>query len=142
MMIFWRYNTEKCHAKLGHDNFMIVLTLLDPYFEQITDKGHAKKSYKSAQHNQNNNRYSIMSQSWYVYLLRCSDNSLYAGITTDITRRINEHNQCNKLGSKYTRVRRPVSLVYNEEYENRSAASKREYQLKQLTKKQKERLFT
>lgn len=82
-----------------------------------------------------------MSNSWYVYLLRCSDCSLYTGITTDITRRLKEHNHSNKLGAKYTRVRRPVSLVYKEEHASRSAASKREYQLKQLTKQQKERLI-
>ncbi|XQW85583.1 GIY-YIG nuclease family protein [Thalassotalea piscium] len=83
-----------------------------------------------------------MSNFWYVYMLRCNDNSLYTGITTDITRRIEQHNHCNKRGAKYTRVRRPVSLVYNEEHSDRSAASKREYQLKQLSKKQKELLVT
>lgn len=82
-----------------------------------------------------------MSNLWYVYILRCSDNSLYTGITTDITRRIKEHNNSNKLGAKYTRVRRPVTLAYNEEHVSRSAASKREYQLKKLTKQQKERLI-
>ncbi|GAA5134018.1 GIY-YIG nuclease family protein [Thalassotalea piscium] len=83
-----------------------------------------------------------MSKTWYVYLLRCSDNSLYTGITTDINLRLNQHNNCNKLGSKYTRARRPVKLVYNEIHENRSAASKRECQLKRLNKKQKEQLIT
>ncbi|GHE99401.1 GIY-YIG nuclease family protein [Thalassotalea profundi] len=83
----------------------------------------------------------MLSNSWYVYLLRCSDNSIYAGITTNIVRRIKEHNHCNKLGAKYTRVRRPVSLVYSEEHPDRSTASKREYELKQLTKKQKEQLI-
>ncbi len=77
---------------------------------------------------------------WSVYLLRCSDNSLYAGITTDIERRLIEHNQCNKTGAKYTRVRRPVLLAYLESAENRQSASQREYQLKQLSKAQKEKL--
>jgi len=77
---------------------------------------------------------------WFVYFLRCSDNSLYAGITTDINRRIEQHNQCNKTGAKYTRVRRPVTLAYLEESADRKAASQREYQLKQLSKKQKEQL--
>jgi putative endonuclease len=75
---------------------------------------------------------------WFVYYLRCADNSLYAGITTDLTRRLIEHNQCNKLGAKYTRVRRPVCLAYAEHQENRQLASKREYQLKRLSKVKKE----
>jgi len=77
---------------------------------------------------------------WFVYYLRCADNSLYAGITTDIDRRLNEHNTCNKLGAKYTRVRRPVHLAYAEPQENRQLASKREYQLKKLSKGKKEAL--
>ena len=77
---------------------------------------------------------------WFVYLLRCADNSLYAGITTDIERRIHQHNHCNKTGAKYTRVRRPVSLAYSEPSQDRKTASQREYQLKQLKKKQKEQL--
>lgn len=80
------------------------------------------------------------STSWYVYLLRCADNSLYAGITTDVERRVNEHNNCNKKGAKYTRVRRPVTLAYQESLTSRSEASQREYQVKQLSKKQKEQL--
>ncbi len=77
---------------------------------------------------------------WFVYYLRCADNSLYAGITTDLSRRLNEHNTCNKTGAKYTRVRRPVKLAYAETQENRQLASKREYQLKKLLKIQKEAL--
>lgn len=80
-----------------------------------------------------------MSDNWYVYLMRCSDNSLYAGITTDLTRRLNEHNN-SKLAAKYTRIRRPVSLAYAESSENRSLASKREYQLRKLSKAKKEQL--
>ena len=79
---------------------------------------------------------------WYVYLLRCADNSLYTGVTTDITRRIKEHNSCNKKGAKYTRVRRPVSLAYQETAIDRKTACQREYQLKQLTKKEKEKLVS
>jgi len=81
-----------------------------------------------------------MSSNWYVYFLRCSDNTLYTGITTDIKRRVLEHNTSNKLGAKYTRVRRPVELVYYERAENRKSASQREYQLKQLKKVEKESL--
>ena len=79
---------------------------------------------------------------WYVYLLRCSDNSLYAGITTDINRRLNEHNNSNKLGSKFTRVRRPVKLAYAEKAADRKTASRQEYQLKKLNKQKKEMLVS
>ena len=78
---------------------------------------------------------------WYVYFLRCNDNSLYAGITTDIVRRLHEHNH-SKLGAKYTRAKRPVTLVYVEQSLNKSTASKREYQLRQLSKSHKEYLVS
>jgi len=84
----------------------------------------------------------ILAAQWFVYYLRCADNSLYAGITTDLDRRLTEHNGCNKSGAKYTRVRRPVSMVYHEEHLDRKSASQREYQLKQLTKSQKEKLVS
>lgn len=79
------------------------------------------------------------SSTWQVYLLRCNDDSLYAGITTDIQRRLQEHNN-SKLGAKYTRARRPVVLVYSESTSDRSRASKREYQLRKLSKTKKEQL--
>ena len=79
-------------------------------------------------------------QTWFVYLLRCSDNSLYAGVTTDLKRREKEHNGKSKRGAKYTRVRQPVELVYFEQVDDRVAATKREYQIRKLTKKQKESL--
>jgi putative endonuclease len=79
---------------------------------------------------------------WFVYLLRCADNSLYTGITTDTERRLEQHNHCNKRGAKYTRVRRPVTLVYCEPSLNRKTASQREYQLKQLNKNKKEQLVS
>ncbi|UCN01081.1 GIY-YIG nuclease family protein [Sulfurimonas sp. SWIR-19] len=73
---------------------------------------------------------------YYVYILQCSDNSLYTGITTDLKRRISEHNHSEK-GAKYTKIRRPVRLVYNEEHTNRSSASKREYEIKKLSRSEK-----
>jgi putative endonuclease len=76
---------------------------------------------------------------WWVYFLRCSDKSLYAGVTTDIHRRMNEHNN-SKLGAKYTRARRPVTLAYLEEAGNKSLACKREYQIRHLAKYKKELL--
>ena len=66
---------------------------------------------------------------YYVYMLKCADNTIYTGIATELERRIEEHNSSDK-GAKYTRVRRPVSLVYSEEYPDRSLASKREYEIK------------
>jgi len=85
---------------------------------------------------------SNVEQHWFIYLLRCADNSLYCGVTTDTKRRLTEHNACNKRGAKYTRVRRPVALVYWETCESRQQACQREYQVKQLTKAKKEALVT
>ena len=73
---------------------------------------------------------------WYLYVLRCSDQSLYTGVTTDLDRRLREHNK-TKRGAKYTRSRRPVNLVWSKEYPNRSAAQSAEYQFKKLLHKQK-----
>ncbi|MBP6942993.1 MAG: GIY-YIG nuclease family protein [Candidatus Buchananbacteria bacterium] len=70
---------------------------------------------------------------YYVYILRCVDDSLYTGITTDIKRRVNEHNTTIR-GAKYTRARRPVTLVYNKRYRTRSAASVAEAAIKKLSK--------
>ena len=73
---------------------------------------------------------------WCVYIVRCADESLYTGITTDLERRLREHNS-TKNGAKYTRPRRPVCLVYQEAADSRSQASKREKEIKNLTQKQK-----
>ena len=72
---------------------------------------------------------------YFVYMLRCADGTLYTGISTDVERRLDEHNR--KTASKYTRVRLPVELVFQEEAQNRSEALKREAAIKKLTKKQK-----
>ncbi len=72
---------------------------------------------------------------WSVYILQCSDNSLYTGITTDVKRRIAEHNDSSsRLGAKFTRGRQPVKLVYHEQLETRSLATKREMEIKSLTR--------
>ncbi len=73
---------------------------------------------------------------WYVYILQCSDGSLYTGITVDLDRRLDEHNN-SKKGAKYTRARRPVQMMYSETYENRSLASKRESAIKKLSRSEK-----
>lgn len=78
---------------------------------------------------------------WTVYVLRCKDDSLYTGVTTDIERRVNEHNHDNKLAASYTKSRRPVKLVYTESCEDRSQALKREMGIKKLKRKQKEALI-
>lgn len=74
--------------------------------------------------------------SYFVYILECSDKSLYTGITTDIKKRLDEHNTSEK-GAKYTKARRPVTLLYFEKSENRSSASKREYEIKKLPRTKK-----
>jgi len=79
---------------------------------------------------------------WTVYVLRCGDDSLYTGVTTDVERRINEHNHDNKLAASYTKSRRPVKLVYSEACKDRSQALKREMGIKKLNRKQKEALIS
>jgi len=74
---------------------------------------------------------------WYVYALRCADNSIYCGITTDLKRRIKQHNGKLSGGAKYTRGRRPVVLLAYTTRETRSEASKAECSFKQLHKSQK-----
>ena len=81
-----------------------------------------------------------MIKEWKVYIVECSDGSFYTGITTDIDRRILEHNYSLKA-AKYTRSRRPVRLVYEESASNRSEASKREYAIKRLKRKNKSSLI-
>lgn len=77
---------------------------------------------------------------WFVYILRCSDNSLYTWVTTDLHRRVLEHNTSEKA-AKYTRMRRPVEIVYSLEFDTRIEACKEEYRIKQLSKTQKEKLI-
>jgi putative endonuclease len=72
---------------------------------------------------------------WYLYIIRCADNSLYTGITTDVSRRVNEHNL--KKGGNYTRTRTPVKLIYQESHPNRSSALKRENQIKKWSRAKK-----
>ncbi len=77
---------------------------------------------------------------YYVYIVECSDETLYTGIARDLECRIEEHNASEK-GAKYTRSRRPVKLVYYEEYPDRSSASKREYAIKKMSRKAKQELL-
>ena len=75
----------------------------------------------------------------YVYLLRCSDDTVYCGWTTDLQARLAAHNA--GTGAKYTRSRRPLDLVYYEEYEDRHEALSREWQIKQMKREDKLRLI-
>lgn len=74
---------------------------------------------------------------WLVYMVRCADNTLYTGVATDVVRRVGEHNGSDLRGARYTRARRPVTLVYQELCENRAHACQREYAIKQLTRSAK-----
>ena len=76
----------------------------------------------------------------YVYIVKCSDNTLYTGYSIDIDKRVEDHNK-NKCGSKYCKSRRPVNLIYFEEYTCKSDALKREYEIKQLSRQQKNKLI-
>jgi len=75
----------------------------------------------------------------FVYILKCVDNTLYTGYTTDIIKRCVLHNKGN--GAKYTKSRLPVEVVYSCEYNSKSDAMKREYQIKQLSRKEKLKLI-
>ncbi|HET6463542.1 MAG TPA: GIY-YIG nuclease family protein [Candidatus Krumholzibacteria bacterium] len=77
---------------------------------------------------------------WFVYVVRCSDRSLYTGITTDVKRRVEEHN--DGRGARYTRSRCPVKLVYREKVADRGAALRREYEIKRMTAEEKLKLVS
>ncbi len=81
-----------------------------------------------------------MSQTWFFYMVRCRDNSLYCGITTDISSRVERHNQGK--GSKYVSSRRPVELVHIEEWTDESRVKKREAEVKSWPKSRKEKLIS
>ncbi len=80
--------------------------------------------------------YSLM---FFVYFVKCRDNTLYCGYTNDLNKRIDSHNKGK--GAKYTMKRRPVKLVYSEIFETKSGAMKREYFLKQLSRTEKEKII-
>lgn len=80
-----------------------------------------------------------MEKEWFFYILRCADGSLYSGITTDLSKRVEKHNEGK--GAKYTCSRRPVKLVYFEKCENISKARKREAEVKSWSKVKKEELI-
>ena len=74
---------------------------------------------------------------WQVYLLQCADQSLYVGVTTDLARRLQQHNGQLAGGARYTQARRPVALVWSEACDSRSDAQQREHALRRLSREQK-----
>ena len=76
---------------------------------------------------------------WSVYIVRCSDDSLYTGIATDVARRLGEH-ESGIIGAKYLRGRRPLELVFEQRVGDRSLASKIEHRIKKLSRREKEKL--
>jgi len=74
---------------------------------------------------------------WTVYILRCADDTLYTGVTTDLERRLQEHNAGGRLGARYTRARRPVALLHQETAASRAEAYRREAAIKKLTRNRK-----
>lgn len=77
---------------------------------------------------------------WFVYILECNDKTLYTGITTNLEKRIQQHNSATE-GAKYTRPRRPVKYVYQEKQLDRSSATKREMEIKKLKRVEKIKLI-
>ena len=75
----------------------------------------------------------------YTYILRCADGTYYCGWTNDLEKRLKAHNE--GTGAKYTKARRPVELIYHESFETKEEAMRREYEIKQLSRKQKEALM-
>ena len=74
---------------------------------------------------------------WQVYLLQCADQSLYVGVTTDLVRRVQQHNGQLAGGARYTKARRPLALVWSDACDSRSEAQQREYALRRLSREQK-----
>lgn len=81
----------------------------------------------------------LSSKDWYIYIVKCSDQTYYTGASTDVAKRIDAHNKSK--GAKYTKARLPVALVYSEKIGSKSDALKKEYQIKQLSRTEKEKLI-
>lgn len=79
----------------------------------------------------------VQVMSWYVYILKCSDNTYYTGVTKDLKRRVEEHNGDDKKAAKYTKSRRPVRLFWSEPHESRSSACQREAAIKRMKRIEK-----
>jgi putative endonuclease len=75
-------------------------------------------------------------KTWYTYIVQCADGTYYTGITTELSRRLNEHNNTSR-GAKYTKTRRPVELVFYSEHSSRSLAQREEWRIKKLSRVEK-----
>lgn len=73
---------------------------------------------------------------YHLYILECSDKTLYTGITNDLKRRVKDHNT-SKIGAKYTKARRPVKLIFSKEYPTKTEALREEYRIKNLSREEK-----
>lgn len=73
---------------------------------------------------------------YYLYILLCADDTLYTGVTNDLKRRVEEHNE-GKIGAKYTKGRRPVRLLYSKKFKNKQLAMKEECKIKKLSRNKK-----
>ncbi len=82
----------------------------------------------------------MLKKLWYIYIIECCDKSFYTGITTELERRIKEHNSSDEKGARYTRTRRPVKLIYHEIANSRGEAIKREAAIKKMKKASKIKL--
>ncbi len=80
--------------------------------------------------------------SYWLYIIKCADGTLYTGIATDVERRLAEHNGAKPKGARYTSARRPVTLVYKSPHPTRSEASKEEARIKRLTRAEKQSLIS
>ncbi len=78
---------------------------------------------------------------YYVYILKCADESLYVGCTNNVDKRIIQHNT-SKLGAHYTKIRRPVTLIHSEEYKTLAEGRKREAEIKRMKREEKVKLIT
>jgi putative endonuclease len=87
-------------------------------------------------------RRKLKQSEWVVYILNCADGSFYTGVTTDVARRIRQHNGEIVGGARYTRVRRPVAIAWQQACDSRSQACQYEAQIKALSRSAKERLIT
>lgn len=85
-------------------------------------------------------KWKMETKAYYTYIVRCSDDSLYTGYTTNLKKRLHEHNE-GKNGAKYTRSRRPVTLVYFEKHDTKHDAMSREALIKQFSRRQKDKLI-
>ncbi len=87
-----------------------------------------------------NGKETLESPDWYVYMLRCNDGSVYTGVSTDVSRRLDEHRSGGARSARYLRTRRPLELIFTQRVGSRSAALSIEYAIKQLSKPKKEAL--